>query len=147
PVCSGSTIPPWLHGRGALWFLPTPTKEPLMRRLRPTDGTAVHRRAARYHIAKCRTASAPLHGQLKAEMAALYDDLKAKARATEDAEDTLVEANADVDSTEIAFENVIRDLDAELDRLDRDDPSLAAQRAVFPEGFGQVIDPEGDGQL
>src|SRR5512132_827936 len=31
-------------------------------------------------------------------------------------------------------------------RLDRLDPTLNAQRAVFPEGFGQVIDPEGSAQ-
>ena len=42
---------------------------------------------------------------------------------------------------------MIRDSDAALAGLDRADPTLNAQRTVFPEGFGQVIDPEGDAQL
>src|SRR5512132_2200239 len=54
-----------------------------MRRLRPTDGTAVHRRAAVYHMAKCRKGATPLHGQLRLEMKQCYDLLKLKARETE----------------------------------------------------------------
>jgi hypothetical protein len=118
-----------------------------MRRLRPTDGTPSHRRATRYHIAACRTVDTPLHHQLRAEVAALYDDIKAKARGTEDAEDDFVDASAEVDFTEIALENVIRDIDGDLAKLDREHPGLNAQYAVFPHGYGEVIDPENEAQL
>ena len=117
-----------------------------MRRLRPTDGTAVHRRAAVYHMAKCRKGTTPLHSQLRLEMKACYDQLKLEARETEDGEDADVEAMADVDGIEVGLENVIRDIDADLAKLDRLEPTLNAQRAVFPEGYGQVIDPEGSAQ-
>jgi hypothetical protein len=118
-----------------------------MQRLRETDGLSLHRRAIRGHMARCRTVDAPLHKQLVTEAAAVYGELKARARATEDAEDAVVDAEAGADFAEIAFENTVRDLDADLQRLDRDHPGLGAQRAVFPEGFGAVIDPEGDAQL
>lgn len=118
-----------------------------MRRLRPTDGTTVHRRAAIYHLSRCLTGGTPLHGALHQEMKPLVAALKAKAREVEDYDDTDVEATAASDTAEIAVENLIRDVDADLARLDRADPALNAQRAVFPEGFGQVIDPEGDAQL
>ncbi len=118
-----------------------------MRRLRPTDGTPSHRRAIRYHIAACGTVDTPLHKQLATEALAFYDDLKAKERATEDAEDDLVEASTKVDATEIALENVIRDIDGDLAKLDRDEPGLNAQYAVFPHGYGEVIDPENEAQL
>ena len=42
---------------------------------------------------------------------------------------------------------MIRDIDADLAKLDRSDPSLNAQSSVFPDGFGEVIDPDGDAQL
>ncbi|MFS8065123.1 MAG: hypothetical protein ACMG6S_02005 [Byssovorax sp.] len=80
-------------------------------------------------------------------MKPLVAALKAKAREVEDYDDTDVEAAAAADTAETAVENLIRDIDADLARLDRADPTLNAQRAVFPEGFGQVIDPEGDAQL
>lgn len=118
-----------------------------MQNLRDTDGTAVHRRAIRFHAAKCRTGGTPQHTQLRTEAIAVYNDLKAKARAAEDAEDDLVDASAEVDTTEIALENAIRDLDSDLERLDRDNPGRNARHAVFPEGFGAVIEPEGDKQL
>ena len=118
-----------------------------MRRLRPTDGTQVHRRAAIYHMARCVTGGTPLHTTLRNEMGLLVDALKSKARETDDFDDTDVEATAAADAAEIALENVIRDSDADLAKLDRANPTLNAQRAVFPEGFGQVIDPEGDAQL
>ncbi len=118
-----------------------------MRRLRPTDGTNVHRRAAIYHMAQCKPCSAPLHTTLRAEMEPLVNALKSKAREGEDLDDADVEATAEADRAEINVENVVRDTDAELAKLDRLDPTLNAQRAVFPEGFGQVIDPEGDAQL
>jgi hypothetical protein len=118
-----------------------------MRRLRPTDGTLVHRRAAVYHMARCKTGGTPLHATLRNEMGLLVAGLKTKARETEDFDDTDVEAMAEADAAEIALENVIRDVDGDLAKLDRSNPTLNAQRAVFPEGFGQVIDPEGDAQL
>jgi hypothetical protein len=118
-----------------------------MRRLRPADGTRVHRRAARYHLAKCRHGGAPLHADLRAEMTGKYTYLKTKARELEDAEDDAIEAMAEADVTEIALESVIRDIDADLAKIDRGDPSLNAQRTVFPEGFGKEIDPEGAAQL
>ncbi|MFO0759162.1 MAG: hypothetical protein U0359_21900 [Byssovorax sp.] len=118
-----------------------------MRRLRPTDGTRLHQRAAYYHIAKCRTGTAPLHTKLRKEMTLLHAALKDKARKVEDAEEKALDTMADVDSAETALENLIRDIDADLAKLDRSDPSLNAQSTVFPEGFGEVIDPEGDAQL
>jgi hypothetical protein len=118
-----------------------------MRRLRSTDGTNVHRRAAIYHMAQCSSGGAPLHSTLRVEMEPLVNALKAKAREGEDLDDADIEATAEADRAEINVENVIRDIDADLAKLDRLDPTLNAQRAVFPEGFGQVIDPEGDAQL
>ena len=118
-----------------------------MRRLRPTDGTLVHRRAAVYHMARCKTGKDPLHATLHEEMRARAEALKAKAREVEDCDDTDVEATAEADAVEINLENVIRDCDSGLAKLDRADPTLNAQRTVFPEGYGQVIDPEGEAQL
>lgn len=118
-----------------------------MQNLRETDGTAAHRRAIRFHMAKCRTGGAPLHAQLRAEATAVYDDLKTKERATEDADDDLVDATAGVHTAEVAFENAIRDLDAALESFDRDHPGVNARTAIFPEGFGAVIEPEGSRQL
>jgi len=92
-----------------------------MRRLRVTDGTPSHRRAGRYHMAKCRGAG-PLQEQLRSEM-------------------------ADVDTTEVAMENAIRDIDAEAAKVDRADASRNAQRSIFPNGYGEMIDPEGEVQL
>ena len=112
-----------------------------MRRLRSTDGTTLHRRAAVYHLARCKAAGTPLHLSLHKEMKPLVDALNAKRREVEDVNDTDVEATAEADAAEVALENLIRDLDADLAKLDRADPTLNAQRAVFPEGFGQVIDP------
>lgn len=118
-----------------------------MRRLRPEDGTRAHRRAARYHAAQCKRGKAPLHAQLCGQMNDLLTNLRNKARATEDAEDILVDRSADADSAEIEVEDEIRNVDNELERLDRQDPSLGAQKAVFPNGFGETLDPEGDEQL
>lgn len=118
-----------------------------MQNLRETDGTHTHRRAIRFHMAKCRTGGTPLHTQLRTEAMAIYDDLKTKERAHEDAEDDLVDATAEVDTTEIALENAIRDLDNDLQRFDRDNPGKNTRLAVFPDGFSAVIEPEGDKQL
>lgn len=118
-----------------------------MRRLRPADGTGVHRRAARYHISRCTKGEAPLHATLRDEMSAKLDALVAAARANEDAEDAEVAAGALVDAAELQVENAIRDLDADLEKLDRANCALGARAAVFPGGYGALIDPEADEQL
>lgn len=118
-----------------------------MQRLRPVDGTELHRRATRYHMSKCRNGKAPLHQELYTEVTAVYKLLVGKSREVEDAEDTLMDTLADVDDAEIALENLIRDIHADLGRLDRIDPSLCTQATIFPRGFGQLIDPEGEEQL
>jgi hypothetical protein len=118
-----------------------------MRRLRPTDGTPAHRRAACFHMSKCFSGGVPLHATLHTEMSAKYAALKAKAREVEDAEDAATNATAGVELSEAGLENAIRDLAAELSKLDRSDPSLNAQKTVFPEGFGKEIEPEGREQL
>lgn len=118
-----------------------------MQHLRDTDGTQAHRRAARFHLAKCKGGGTPLHAQLRAEAAAVYQDLKAKQRATEDVEDDLVDAAAEADTTEINLENAMRDLDSDLVRFDRDRPGANARLTAFPDGFGALIEPEGEHQL
>jgi len=117
-----------------------------MRRVRDTDGTPAHRRPARYHMAKCRGAG-PLHDQLRAEMLVLFNALKAAEHAAEDAEDVAVDTMADCDRTEVRVENAIRDIDSEAAKIDRSDPTLNARKAIFPDGFGAEIDPEGEAQL
>ncbi len=118
-----------------------------MRNVRETHGTPQHRKAARYHMSKCHHGKDALHAQLQQEMGVLYKNLVNAARATEDAEDDLVDASAMSDATEIDLENVIRDIDGDLAKLDRENPSLNARATVFPNGFGQEIDPEGDQQI
>ncbi|MDI3283169.1 hypothetical protein [Polyangium sp. 15x6] len=118
-----------------------------MRRLRPTDGTSAHKRAAGYHCTKVKTGNTKLHAELHEEMSLKLADLKAKARAHEDAEDDAVAASATSDAAEIALENVIRDIDGDLAKVDREDQTLNARTTVFPEGYGKEIDPEGASQL
>lgn len=118
-----------------------------MFQLTEKDGTATYRRALRHHLSKCRAVKTPLHKQLFLEGTALYELLKEKARAHEDREDDSAGTDADADWSEIAFEDAVRDLDADLTKLDRSDPSLGARAAIFPEGFGAVIDPDNEAQL
>lgn len=68
-------------------------------------------------------------------------------RARADAVDDEAEARAWGDTSEIAFENWIRGLDSALMELDRDQPGRGARGAVFPRGFGEVIEPDGEAQL
>ena len=89
----------------------------------------------------------PLHKQLVAEGAALYELLKEKARAHEDREDDSAGAGADAEWSELAFEDAVRDLDADLTKLDRSDASLGARAAIFPDGFGAIIEPDDEAQL
>lgn len=118
-----------------------------MKRLRPTDGSAQHRKTAKYHMGACRQPGNPLFAQLRAEMSPKVADLKAKQRAVEDAEDELADASAVADFAEIATENAVRDLHADLGKLDRSQPALQAQTTVMPDGFGPLIDPEGEDQF
>lgn len=118
-----------------------------MRRLRPTDGNPAHKRAGQYHCTMVKTGNTPLHTQLHDQMVAQLALLKAKTRAHEDAEEEAVAASATSDAAEIALENTIRDIDADLAKLDREDGSLNARATVFPEGYGKEIDPEGPSQL
>ncbi|MFT3764182.1 MAG: hypothetical protein QM820_01475 [Minicystis sp.] len=118
-----------------------------MLRLRPTDGTAPHRRNARYHIDALMTGGAPIHAKLAGEMTLLYADLRAKARASEDAADESLGAAARCDAAEIVVENAVRKLDIEARRADQNEPSLNAQKSIFPRGFGPIIAPEGALQL
>lgn len=117
-----------------------------MRRLRETDGSPVHRRTARYHVTKCTLVPVALHTALAAEMITELSKLIAKTRQSEDLDDALAGAGAMLDAAELGFENVIRELDGALEQLDRDNPSFGAQSATFPEGFGTVIEPDGEQQ-
>lgn len=118
-----------------------------MRRLRPTDGTPQHKRCARYHSGTLAANGGALHLTLRGEMLPLLAALTAAERAVEDAEDALVDAQAAEDYSEINIENLIRDIDADLGKLDRQDASLNARATVFPDGYGAEIDPESEAQL
>ncbi len=61
--------------------------------------------------------------------------------------DARVEEGDWLRKAEIDLENVIRDIDGDLAKLDRQDPTLNAQASVFPDGYGKEIDPEGESQL
>jgi hypothetical protein len=95
----------------------------------------------------CRKKGPALHEKLRGEMAEKHDKLKVKAREVEDAEGDLIDANAVSNDAEVSVEDLLRDIAADLRKLDRSDPSLNAERAVFPNGFEAEIDPEGDEQL
>lgn len=118
-----------------------------MRRLRKTDSAFVHRRAARYHIVQCRLVSDASHTELADQMQPRYANLVARTRAVEEAFEGLTDATARADAAEIQLENIIRDTDGVLARLDRENPTLNARRTVFPEGFTPVIYPEKRAQL
>lgn len=98
-------------------------------------------------MAKCRAGKAPIHEALRAAMAPILNALVAKAREVEDAEDALVDAAATSEAAEEAFEDTIRNIDGDLERVDRETPELNAQKTVFPDGFGKEIEPDGDAQL
>jgi len=117
-----------------------------MRRLRESDGTPVHLRYARYHASRCNTGEAT-HMTLRAEMSPLFAALKSKEREREDAEDAAVETLVGVELNEERVENAIRDIDGAGSSADRASSGLNAQRTMFPEGFGAVIDPDGEAQI
>lgn len=117
-----------------------------MRRLRATDGTPAHLKAAQYHLAMCQDGPPPM-ATLAAEMSPLLGTLLSKNRAVQDAELAAVSTQAAVAKAEGRVENTIRDLDAAAASIDRADPSLNIQRTIFPHGFGAEIDPDGDAQL
>lgn len=118
-----------------------------MRRLRSTDSAQLHRKAARYHIARCRTVQGPLYQKLAEEMQAQYTALVRAVRAVEDAQDDATDASAQADGAELTLENGVRDLDAAAAKADRQNPAHGAQLAIFPNGFGEIIDPESEAQL
>ena len=118
-----------------------------MRRLRPSDGTPTHKRAARYHDSKLVADGGALHMQLHSEIAPLLATLIVKERAVDDARDAAVAAQALEDHHETNFENLLRDIDADLGKLDRTDSTLNARTTVFPNGYGKEIEPEGDAQV
>jgi hypothetical protein len=119
-----------------------------MRRLLITDGTEKHLGTARYHGRRCRQRkSEPLFSSLEVKISAVYKALREKSRAADDAEEEFTDSRADLDEVELSFEDLVRDMDGEAARLDRQEPSLQAQKKIFPEGFGVVIRPEGKSQL
>lgn len=118
-----------------------------MRRLRTSDGTPAHKRAARYHDSKLVADGGVLQMQLHTEITPLLANLVAKERAVDDARDAAVAAQALEDHHELNLENRLRDIDADLGKLDRTDATLEARATVFPEGFGKEIEPDGDAQL
>jgi hypothetical protein len=118
-----------------------------MQRFQETDGTEPHRKGIRFHAGKLRRVDEPLHRTLRAEALAAYSNLKTAERAHADAVDDEAEARAGGDAAETTFENGIRSLDSALVEIDRERPGRGARGAVFPNGFGEVIEPEGDAQL
>lgn len=118
-----------------------------MQRFQETDGTEPHRKGIRFHAGKLRGMAIPLHQALHGEALSAYGTLKAAEQAHRDAVDDEAEARAWADTAEIAFENALRGLDSALVELDRDHPGRGARSAVFPNGFGDVIAPDGDAQL
>lgn len=118
-----------------------------MRRLRPGDGSKQHKRAARYHLSRLTAEGGETPTRLHGEMAPLLALLVAKERAGDDADADALAAQALEDHHELNLENLIRDIDADLGKLDRTDPTLNARATVFPHGYGQEIEPEGDAQL
>ncbi|MFS8065882.1 MAG: hypothetical protein ACMG6S_05860 [Byssovorax sp.] len=118
-----------------------------MQRFQETDGTEPHRKGIRFHAGKLLGVESPLHKTLRVEALSAYGTLKSAERARADSVDDEAEARAWGDTSEIAFENGIRGLDSALVELDRDHPGRGARGAVFPRGFGEVIEPDGEAQL
>ncbi len=118
-----------------------------MQRNNETDGTEPHRKSIRFHAGKLRRVDEPLHQKLRAEALTAYGTLKTAERVHADAVDDEAEARAGGDAAELTFENGIRSLAGALTGFDRDHPGRGAHGAVFPNGFGEVIEPEGEAQL
>jgi len=118
-----------------------------MQRHDETDGTEPHRKGIRFHAGKLRRVTTPLHQTLRAEALAAYGTLRTAERLHADAVDDTAEARAGSDAAEIAFENGIRGVDSALLGFDREHPGPGVRGAVFPNGFGEVIEPEGEAQL
>jgi hypothetical protein len=118
-----------------------------MQRLGDKDGTTLHRKVLRFHMRKLKSVKSTLHQTLHDQGGAALLTLKTMARGHEDAIDDETDAEADLDTAELAFEDAVRDLDGDLEKLDRKNPGKDARHAVFPSGFGEVIDPDGAEQL
>ena len=118
-----------------------------MRRLTTADGTDKHLDTAQYHSRRCRQRkSDPFFSGLESKIVVVFTSLRNLARAGDDLQEALTDSRADLDEVELTFEDLVRDIDSEAARLDRQDPSLQAQKKIFPEGFGAVIRPEGKSQ-
>lgn len=127
-----------------MWDVATRIKNPFTER---ASGTTQHKRAAKDHLGKLTLGGAAIHQELHADMKTRFDALKTCERATDDARDAATEAAAICDQAEIGLEDTIRDIDADLGKLDRAEPERNARATVFPEGYGKEIDPEGEAQL
>jgi hypothetical protein len=119
-----------------------------MKRLNEEGSLEKHIRASRYHIRLCRQRKAEaLFVALATEAEAARSELIARARALEDQQRLLDDLGADFDYAELTAEDAVRDLDADLEKLDRQHPTLSARRRIFPDGYGAVIDIGGEAQL
>lgn len=119
-----------------------------MKKLRERDGTARHIRHASYHISFCRhRQNDSFFLQLAQQMEEKRKNLIIASRAAEDEEDKVTALFADTNFAELALEDMVRDLEADLGKIDRQDPTLNVHEQVFPNGIGAIITPEGESQL
>lgn len=119
-----------------------------MQRLRERDSAARHLRYARYHINFCRQRKGEtLFDALVSEMEEKRKALIAQTRVVEDADEALTGTNADVSAAELVLEDGIRDVEADLSKLDRQSPELNIRQKVLPEGLSKVINLEREAQL
>jgi hypothetical protein len=119
-----------------------------MQRLNSDDSTEKYLRTIEYHLQICRRRKAEeIFVQLMLEGTPLRDKLEAKVTAMTAQSRVIDELSADFDAQELLAEDIIRDLDSDLQKLDRQEPALNAQKKVFPGGFGVVISVEGESQI
>ena len=116
-----------------------------MKKLRERDGTARHIRHASYHISFCRhRQNDSFFLQLAQQMEEKRKALITASRAAEDEEDKVTALFADTNFAELALEDMVRDTEADLGKIDRQDPTLNVHEQVFAEGIGVIITPEGE---
>src|SRR5687767_10711023 len=119
-----------------------------MKRLAPDDSGEKHIKTANYHIHLCRQRkSETLFLTLLSEAEQRRDALIAQRRALEDQQQRVDDLSADFDYAERVAEDAVRDVDADLDKLDRENPTLGARERIFPGGYGVVIAFEGEQQI
>jgi hypothetical protein len=119
-----------------------------MRNLRVTDGSARHLDVLREHRRRCRAKRA------EALFLALYDEggrldssLCLKLREIEDEEEESANVVADLDASEVALEDSLRDVSDALSPFDRQLPERDIYAKVFPQGLSAVISPERQRQV